>query len=118
VIKLLLICLVAVKAAKQKCNMTEVYADECGKKILVFGNRDVKIPKEIEELEKHCKNIDDGIKCFRKYSKTCLDVFASQAISIVVRNGNRMANKVCKTSDGRNGTKIRQFFNFKSLIKV
>ncbi len=118
VIKLLLICLVVVKAAKQKCNMTEVYVDECGKNILVFGNRDIKIPKEKEELEKHCQNIDNGIKCFRKYSRTCLDAFSSQVISIVVKNGNKMADKVCKTSDGINGTKIRQCFTFKSFIKV
>jgi len=102
VVKLLLICVVVVKAEKQKCNMTETYVDECGKNLLVFGNRDIKIPKQVEELEKYCQNIDNGLKCFRRYSRTCLDAFSSQVISIIVKNGNKMADKVCKTPSGRN----------------
>jgi len=99
----LVISLVAVNAIKPKCNMTDVYADECAKNLIIFGNRGFIIPQDDAQLVQHCEKIDGGIQCLRRYSRTCLDVFSSQAMNIVVKNSNSMINRVCKDPNGRNG---------------
>lgn len=39
----------------KKCTMTIDDADNCGKQIEFFGDRDVFIPQNDAEVERHCK---------------------------------------------------------------
>jgi len=83
------------------CEMTEKYADDCGKKLIFIGEHTTRLPATDEEMMKSCGSIDEGLQCLKKYSKSCLDPFATQIMNIVVKNGDKMEQKYCKDDSGR-----------------
>lgn len=90
---------------RPKCTMSESYADECGKKLMFVGEHSTRWPTSDEEMQKACHTIDEGLQCMKKYSKSCLDPFATQVMNMVVKSGERTEHKYCKEENGRKGEK-------------
>ena len=88
---------------RPKCEMTEKYADECGKKLIFIGEHQTRLPTSDAEMQKSCGNIEEGLGCLKKYSKGCLDPFATQIMNIITKNGDKMDQKYCKDANGRKG---------------
>ena len=89
--------------SRPKCSITESYADECGKKLMFIGEHSTRWPTTDEQMQSACNTIDEGLQCMKKYSKSCLDPFATQIMNIVVKSGERTENKYCKDDKGRKG---------------
>ena len=88
---------------KPRCDMTEAYADECGKKLIFIGEHTSKLPTTDAQMVEQCKNIDSGLQCLKKYSKSCLDPFATQMMNIIIKSGDKLEQKYCKDDHGRQG---------------
>lgn len=79
---LLLILIGGLFLDSQKCEMTIDQADQCGKRITFFGDEEMFIPQNEEDMEKHCQLMFDSIKCLGSFGKNCLPSFPQQAFKI------------------------------------
>lgn len=77
--------------------------DRCLPKLVVYGDRNFDPPKTSDQLDKHCKLIDDNLKCVSTYSRDCLPSFARNLYSVMLRRLKTQFAKRCKTEDGRRG---------------
>ncbi|CAG2171785.1 unnamed protein product [Oppiella nova] len=98
----------SVDAAAKKCVMSESDAEACGAQMLIL-NENMTIPKSEAEILEKCTNIEKGIECYKEYAKTCLDPMASRVMSMVSRNGKKLADRLCKEESSR--TELLNHFN-------
>ena len=112
VVCLLVVSLLSIGGeGRPHCDMTEAYADECGKKLIFIGEHTARLPVTDGEMQKQCKNVEEGIACLKKYSKSCMDPFATQMMNIVIKNSDKLDAKYCKDPNGRKGR-----FHYRTLV--
>ncbi|CAG2171784.1 unnamed protein product, partial [Oppiella nova] len=103
-IEILLICVIVGIVGvwgRPHCEISEASADECGKRLMFIGEQTTGLPKNDDELKTRCGQVNEGLDCLKKYSKTCLDPFATQIMNIVIKNGDKLEAKYCKTDSER-----------------
>ena len=83
--------------------MTESYADACGKKLLFVGEHSTRWPTTDSEMLKACHTIEDGLRCMKRYAKSCLDPFATQMMNLLVRSAQRTERRYCRNEEKRKG---------------
>ena len=86
---------------RPSCDITDASANECGKKMIFIGEHSANIPKDDTEMKSRCNDINEGLQCLKKYTKSCLDPFATQLMKVVVKNGDKMEDKYCKNDAER-----------------
>ncbi|XP_054160027.1 uncharacterized protein LOC128958237 [Oppia nitens] len=97
----IVLLLALVVNGRPKCEISDAYANECGKKLMFISPDEVHLPNDDTELKTRCADIDEGLKCLKKYSKSCLDPFATQMMNLVVKNGDKLEAKYCKNDSER-----------------
>ncbi|CAG2116314.1 unnamed protein product [Medioppia subpectinata] len=103
-VKILIICTIGLTAdvmSRPHCQVSEASADECGERLMFIGQQSTGLPKSDAEMKTRCDNVNEGLQCLKKYSKTCLDPFATQIMNIVMKNGDKMEAKYCKDDGER-----------------
>jgi hypothetical protein len=73
---------------------------------MIIGNKNFTIPKDDSEILEHCQHINDGIQCYRNYIRNCLSSLAKQVMSVIAKNGKKMADMICKSETNRKGNKF------------
>ena len=96
------ICVLGV-SGRPKCTVSDAQADECGKKLAFVGEHTIGLPRTDEQVLEHCKTVDEGLQCLKKYSKSCLDPFSTQIMNTVMKNGDKLEARICKDPKGRQG---------------
>src|ERR1700712_1456141 len=85
---------------KKECKISDAEAEACGSKMMIL-NENFTMPKDVSDIERRCKGIDEGVTCFKDYAKNCLDQFSSRIMGMVGRNGKKMIDKICSTPENR-----------------
>lgn len=80
--------------------------DKCLPKLVIYGDRNLEPPKSEQQLDKHCSDIDDNLKCVSSYSRQCLPPFARNIYSVMTRRLKTQFARRCKSKEGR-----RDFIN-------
>ena len=93
-------------AISEPCLRRAHELDRCLPKLVVYGDRSFEPPKNDEQLDRHCVQLDENLKCVSSYSRDCLPVFARNIYSVVTRRMKTQFAKRCKSKDGR-----RDFLN-------
>ncbi|CAG2181254.1 unnamed protein product [Oppiella nova] len=81
------------------CELKE--ADDCGMKGSFFGNRDVLVPTNEAEMDKHCGLIRESLKCLNDFTGNCLKGFVQTTIKMAVGNADKHLMKRCDNSEDR-----------------
>ncbi|RWS30441.1 hypothetical protein B4U80_08372 [Leptotrombidium deliense] len=84
-----------------ECKMTEKDFDDCTSLITTFGNRNIIIPSNDEELNTLCNNTFTALSCVRKYTRTCMGSFARTVTGIFSYDIKRILKKRCRDPEGR-----------------
>ncbi|XP_054160028.1 uncharacterized protein LOC128958238 [Oppia nitens] len=99
---------VLVSGEDKKCDITEEQAESCGVKMQLL-NENVTLPKTDQEILDKCGDINKGIDCFQNYAKNCLDNMSARMMTMIARNGKKLADKVCNSEASRK--ELIQHFN-------
>lgn len=75
--------------------------DTCVTTLMVFGRRDVYLPKNIEEMRPHCQEEFDAEDCIKNYARKCLPPFERQLAGMLILGAGQVLRKRC----GLEGTK-------------
>lgn len=87
----------------QECLQKAGQLDQCLPKLVLYGDRNFDPPRTDEQLDQHCRLLDDNLKCVSSYSRECLPAFARNLYSVVTRRLKTQFAKRCKSKDGRRG---------------
>lgn len=88
---------------KGSCEERASHMDGCLPKLVFYGDRDFEPPKNNQTLDKHCKVLDDNLKCVSSYSRECLPTFARSIYSVMLRRLKSQFSKRCSSNEGRRG---------------
>lgn len=90
----------------QVCLQRAGQLDKCLPKLVVYGDRNFQPPRNDNQLDQHCRMLDENLKCVSSYSRECLPSFARNLYSVVTRRLKTQFAKRCKSKEGR-----RDFLN-------
>lgn len=102
-------CLITVGAARREKNLAGAANRSCDKSILdtcvttlmVFGRRDVYLPKNYKEMVPHCQEEFDAEDCIKNFARKCLPPFERQVAGMLILGAGQVLRKRC----GVDGTK-------------
>lgn len=63
---------------------------------MVFGRRDVRLPKNTNEMVPHCQEEFDAEECIKNYAKRCLPAFERQLSRMLILGAGQVLRKRCK----------------------
>ncbi|XP_054159978.1 uncharacterized protein LOC128958188 [Oppia nitens] len=66
-----------------------------------FGNRDVMVPTNDQELDQHCTTIRESLKCLQGFTNDCLKGFVQTAIKMATGNADKHLSKRCDIKKDR-----------------
>lgn len=86
-------------AANKSCD--KPIMDTCVTTLMVFGRRNVYLPKNHDEMLPHCQEEFDAEDCIKNYARKCLPPFERQLSGMLILGAGQVLRKRC----GVEGTK-------------
>ena len=69
--------------------------DHHGKKLLILGDRDLVIPKTVEEIDGFCRKADESLRFMRSMVKSCFRPFARQVGALALNGAKKAQKSLC-----------------------
>lgn len=86
-------------AANKSCEKSIL--DTCMTTLMVFGRRNVYLPKNFDEMIPHCQEEFDAEDCIKNFARKCLSPFERQVTGMLILGAGQVLRKRC----AQDGTK-------------